>query len=51
VLASFRKLIREHGTAALYITHDLCRRRPDRPTASWCCAAGKMIELGDTGQI
>jgi len=50
VLASFRKLIREHGTAALYITHDLAvvAQIADRIMV---LRRGKMIELGDTAQI
>ena len=50
VLASFRKLIREHGTAALYITHDLAvvAQIADRIMV---LRRGKMIEIGDTGQI
>ena len=50
VLASFRKLIREHGTAALYITHDLAvvAQIADRIMV---LRRGKMIELGNAGQI
>ena len=50
VLASFRKLIREHGTAALYITHDLAvvAQISDRIMV---LRHGKMIELGGADQI
>jgi peptide/nickel transport system ATP-binding protein len=50
VLASFRNLIRVHGTAALYITHDLAvvAQIADRIMV---LRHGKMIELGDAGQI
>ncbi len=50
VLASFRKLIREHGTAALYITHDLAvvAQIADRIMV---LRRGKMIELGEADQI
>ncbi|HEX9448734.1 MAG TPA: ATP-binding cassette domain-containing protein, partial [Dongiaceae bacterium] len=50
VLASFRKLIREHGTAALYITHDLAvvAQIADRIMV---LRHGKMIETGDATQI
>jgi peptide/nickel transport system ATP-binding protein len=50
VLASFRKLIREHGTAALYITHDLAvvAQIADRIMV---LRHGKMIEVGDANQI
>jgi peptide/nickel transport system ATP-binding protein len=50
VLASFRKLIREHGTAALYITHDLAvvAQIADRIMV---LRHGKMIEVGDSTQI
>ena len=50
VLASFRKLIREHGTAALYITHDLAvvAQIADRIMV---LRHGKMIEMGDATQI
>jgi peptide/nickel transport system ATP-binding protein len=50
VLASFRKLIREHGTAALYITHDLAvvAQIADRIMV---LRRGKMVELGDADQI
>lgn len=49
-LAAFRKLIREHGTAALYITHDLAvvAQIADRIMV---LRRGQMIELGDTKQI
>lgn len=50
VLAAFRKLIREHGTAALYITHDLAvvAQIADRIMV---LRRGKMIELGAATQI
>ena len=50
VLASFRKLIREHGTAALYITHDLAvvAQIADRIMV---LRHGKMVEVGDATQI
>ncbi|HVM85367.1 MAG TPA: ABC transporter ATP-binding protein [Candidatus Binatia bacterium] len=50
VLASFRKLIREHRTAALYITHDLAvvAQIADRIMV---LRHGKMIEVGDATQI
>ena len=50
VLASFRKLIREHGTAALYITHDLAvvAQIADRIMV---LRRGKMVELGTARQI
>src|SRR5882757_2090888 len=50
VLASFRKLIREHRTAALYITHDLAvvAQIADRIMV---LRHGKMIEVGDSTQI
>src|SRR6201992_2298298 len=50
VLASFRKLIREHGTAALYITHDLAvvAQIADRIMV---LRRGKMVEFGDSRQI
>jgi peptide/nickel transport system ATP-binding protein len=49
-LAAFRKLIREHGTAALYITHDLAvvAQIADRIMV---LRRGKMVELGDSRQI
>ncbi|MGO8832308.1 MAG: ABC transporter ATP-binding protein [Roseiarcus sp.] len=49
-LAAFRKLIREHGTAALYITHDLAvvAQIADRIMV---LRRGQMIEFGDTRQI
>ena len=45
-LAAFRKLIREHGTAALYITHDLAvvAQIADRIMV---LRRGKMVEFGD----
>jgi peptide/nickel transport system ATP-binding protein len=50
VLASFRKLIREHRTAALYITHDLAvvAQIADRIMV---LRHGKMVEVGDSTQI
>ncbi len=50
VLASFRKLIREHRTAALYITHDLAvvAQIADRIMV---LRRGKMVELGTARQI
>jgi peptide/nickel transport system ATP-binding protein len=50
VLAAFRKLIREHGTAALYITHDLAvvAQIADRIMV---LRHGKMIEIGEATQI
>jgi peptide/nickel transport system ATP-binding protein len=49
-LASFRKLIREHGTAALYITHDLAvvAQIADRIMV---LRRGKMVEFGHSRQI
>jgi len=50
VLAAYRKLIRESGTAALYITHDLAvvAQIADRIMV---LRRGKMIELGACRQI
>ncbi|RFB79392.1 ABC transporter ATP-binding protein [Methylovirgula sp. 4M-Z18] len=50
VLASFKKLIHEHGTAALYITHDLAvvAQIADRIMV---LRHGKMVECGDARQI
>src|SRR5260370_32060601 len=50
VLASFRKLIRVHGTAALYITHDLAvvAQIADRIIV---LRRGKMVEFGEAGRI
>jgi peptide/nickel transport system ATP-binding protein len=50
VLASFKKLIREHRTAALYITHDLAvvAQIADRILV---LRGGKMVEQGDATQI
>ena len=50
VLAAFRKLIRENGTAALYITHDLAvvAQIADRIMV---LRHGKMIEFGAATQI
>ena len=50
VLAAFRKLIRDHGTAALYITHDLAvvAQIADRIMV---LQRGKQVELGDATQI
>ena len=48
-LAAFRKLIREHGAAALYITHDLAvvAQIADRIMV---LRRGKMVEFGDARQ-
>jgi peptide/nickel transport system ATP-binding protein len=50
VLASFKKLVREHRTAALYITHDLAvvAQIADRIMV---LRRGKMVELGAVTQI
>ena len=50
VLASFKKLIREHHTAALYITHDLAvvAQIADRIMV---LRRGKMVEHGEATQI
>ena len=50
VLASFKKLIREHRTAALYITHDLAvvAQVADRIMV---LRGGKMVEQGPATQI
>lgn len=50
VLAAFRKLIRDHRTAALYITHDLAvvAQIADRIMV---LRRGKTVEFGDTAQI
>ncbi len=49
-LAAFRKLVREHGAAALYITHDLAvvAQIADRIMV---LRRGKMIEFGASRQI
>jgi peptide/nickel transport system ATP-binding protein len=49
-LAAFRKLIREHGAAALYITHDLAvvAQIADRIMV---LKRGKMVEFGEARQI
>ncbi len=49
-LAAFRKLIREHGTAALYITHDLAvvAQIADRIMV---LRGGRIVEFGDSRQI
>ncbi len=49
-LASFRRLVREHGSAALYITHDLAvvAQIADRIMV---LRRGKMVEFGDARQI
>ena len=49
-LAAFRKLIREHGTAALYITHDLAvvAQIADRIMV---LRRGRTVEFGDSRQI
>jgi peptide/nickel transport system ATP-binding protein len=50
VLAAFRKLIRVHGTAAIYITHDLAvvAQIADRIMV---LRHGKMVEYGTADQI
>jgi peptide/nickel transport system ATP-binding protein len=50
VLSQLRELIRGHGTAALYITHDLAvvAQVADRIAV---LRHGRLIEIGDTGQI
>ena len=50
VLASFKHLIRENGTAAIYITHDLAvvAQIADRIMV---LRHGKMVEVGDATQI
>jgi peptide/nickel transport system ATP-binding protein len=50
VLAAFRKLIREHRTAALYISHDLAvvAQIADRIMV---LRRGKMVEQGEATQI
>jgi peptide/nickel transport system ATP-binding protein len=50
VLAGFKKLIRDHQTAALYITHDLAvvAQMADRIMV---LQRGRMVELGTTEQI
>jgi peptide/nickel transport system ATP-binding protein len=50
VLASFRKLIREHGTGAIYITHDLAvvAQIADHIMV---LRHGKMVEFGTADQI
>ncbi len=50
VLASFRKLIRVHGTAAIYITHDLAvvAQIADQIMV---LRFGKMVEFGTADQI
>jgi peptide/nickel transport system ATP-binding protein len=50
VLAGFKKLIRDHQTAALYITHDLAvvAQMADRIMV---LQRGHMVELGTTDQI
>ena len=49
-LAAFRRLIREHGAAALYITHDLAvvAQIADRIMV---LKRGKMVEFGEARQI
>ena len=49
-LAAFRKLVREHGAAALYITHDLAvvAQIADRIMV---LRRGKMVEFGPSRQI
>jgi peptide/nickel transport system ATP-binding protein len=50
VLAAVRKVIRDHGTAALYISHDLAvvAQVADRILV---LRYGKMVETGETTQI
>ena len=50
VLAAFRKLIRDYGTAALYITHDLAvvAQIADRIMV---LRYGRMVELGSAAQV
>src|SRR5262249_23510443 len=50
VLALLKKLIREHGTAALYITHDLAvvAQVADRILV---LRHGRMVEVGETARI
>ena len=50
VLAAFRRLVREHGTAALYITHDLAvvAQIADRIMV---LRRGKMVEVGEATQV
>ncbi len=50
VLASFRKLIREHGTAAIYITHDLAVVAQIADNIM-VLRHGKMVEYGTADQI
>ncbi len=49
-LAAFRRLIREHGASALYITHDLAvvAQIADRIMV---LQRGKMVEFGDARSI
>ncbi len=49
-LAAFRKLIREHGTAALYITHDLAVVAQIADSIM-VLKRGKMVEFGEARQI
>jgi peptide/nickel transport system ATP-binding protein len=50
VLAAIKEAIRDTGVAALYITHDLAvvAQMADRIMV---LRHGRMVELGDTGQI
>lgn len=50
VLASIRKLVRDHRTAALYISHDLpvVAQMADRIMV---LRHGKMVEIGESAQI
>ncbi len=50
VLAAFKKLIREHGTAALYITHDLAVVAQIADSIM-VLRYGRMIELGAAAQV
>ncbi|HTW29437.1 MAG TPA: ABC transporter ATP-binding protein, partial [Acetobacteraceae bacterium] len=50
VLAALKKLVRNHGTAALYITHDLAvvAQIAQRILV---LRHGRLVEVGETGQI
>ncbi|MBV9524051.1 MAG: ABC transporter ATP-binding protein, partial [Alphaproteobacteria bacterium] len=50
VLAAIRKLIRDHGTAGLYITHDLAVVAQVAQRIM-VLRHGRMVEFGDAGQI
>ncbi len=49
-LAAFRKLIRDYGTAALYISHDLAVVA-QIASSIMVLRDGKMVEFGDSRQI